>query len=89
MISPVPSRLSRGTGRDGTGRVFSKDHGIAATLVTLSYVTVTHPVACHFHPVLCHCRKSLSLTLSHVTVGKGIGEREERSAGFLVLIFVI
>ena len=35
-LSPVPSRLSRGTGRDGTGRdgFFSKDHGIAATLVT-------------------------------------------------------
>ena len=32
MMSPVPSRLSRGTGRDGTGWVFSKDHGIVPTL---------------------------------------------------------
>ena len=38
--NPVPSRLSRGTGRDGTGRVFSKDHGIAATL------DVIHDLVC-------------------------------------------
>ena len=29
---PVPSRPVYPAGRDGTGRVFSKDHGIAATL---------------------------------------------------------
>ena len=34
MMSPVPSRPVYPAGRDGMGRVFSKDHGIVPTLLT-------------------------------------------------------
>ena len=42
----VPSRPVYPAGRDGTGRVFSKDHGIAATLGIYHNLTLYH------HPLI-------------------------------------